>query len=172
MKKISVILLVLIAFSCSNEEITQYNISLDEWKTLKKQYDNSYTYTTSFESWAGFGTNTTLTIQNGIVVSRAYEGYQRDNTNGNIIITETYIETIEHLNTHERGFPTLTVDELYTSCIEDYLSVNKKNNTIYFETNDIGIISICGFVPDGCIDDCFRGFRISSFEWKSTLSKS
>ena len=28
-----------------------------------------------------------------------------------------------------------------------------------------GIISLCGFVPKGCQDDCFRGIKIKSFEW-------
>ncbi|WP_396601307.1 hypothetical protein [Algibacter sp. R77976] len=165
MKKLILALLICTAFSCDQEETSEYNSSLEEWNTLKKQNNDSYTYTTSTSSWVGYGTNTTLIIQKGTVISRAYEAFQFDESNGSKIITDSYLETSKDLNTHENGFATLTMDELYNSCIENYLSVNKNHNTIYFETNNFGILSNCGFVPDNCADDCFRGFRISLFEW-------
>ena len=165
MKKLVLILLICGLFSCNREDISEYNLSLTEWNTLKKQNNNTYSYTARTSSWTGFGTNTTLTIQNGVAVSRAFEAYQLDETNGNKIISDSYFENAENLNTHENGFATLTMDDLYNSCLEDYLSVNKKDNTIYFETNTQGIVSICGFVPDNCVDDCFRGFSIESFQW-------
>jgi len=158
MKKALLIVFVFSIFCCNREELPDYNSSLEEWNMLKDQNNNSYTYTVSTSSWTGFGTNTVLTIQNGVVISRVFEAYQLDETKGSTIITDSYFETSETLNTNENGFATRTIDDLYDTCIEDYLSVNKKDNTIFFETDDTGIISQCGFVPDDCADDCLHIF--------------
>tara|TARA_R110000851_G_scaffold279768_1_gene433063 strand:- start:472 stop:612 length:141 start_codon:yes stop_codon:yes gene_type:complete len=43
--------------------------------------------------------------------------------------------------------------------------VDKEKNTLYFETEINGIMTLCGFVPNGCADDCYQGISIDSFEW-------
>ncbi|WP_052825764.1 hypothetical protein [Neotamlana nanhaiensis] len=165
MKKTLIFLVLLCSLSCSNEEMKDYNESLRNWNSLKEDNGNSYKYTTSWGSWAGFGGKTTMTIQDNQVISRFYESFKIDGATGELTIIETFEETLETLNSNNAGSPPLTIDELYDSCLENYLKVNKNKNTIYFETNDFGLISTCGFVPDNCVDDCFTGFRIDSFEW-------
>ena len=144
-----------------------YEDSFRTWRELKQRNGNSYTYQTSFGSWTGFGTTTRLTVIEGKVASRAYEEYQSQNDSSGTVrtILDSYTEDKNDLGTHQKGAPLHTIDDLYTSCVGEYLIVNSTENTVYFETLDNGILSLCGYVPKDCADDCFRGVRIDSFEW-------
>ena len=80
-------------------------------------------------------------------------------------ITPVYTEDQADLGINQKGAPPVTFDKLYNSCGTQYLMVNTQNNDIYFEVSDTGLISTCGYVPKGCMDDCFHGITIKSFEW-------
>ncbi len=141
----------------------KFNESLNKWEKLKAENGDSYTYQTQFVSWTGFRATTTLTIEEGKVVSRSYR-----ETNSNQEVTFSYIETSakDNLGSHKyRGASVLTIDDLYKNCIDQYLVVDESNNSIYFETDDNGLMTLCGYVPNNCMDDCFMGVRVSSFDW-------
>lgn len=144
-----------------------YNDSKVLWEELKATNGNSYNYTIRFLSFAGFGSNTTITVTDGLVTERHYEAFEQREENGGLVeeITETYTETGDEIGSHKDGAEPLTVDELYELCISKYLVVNQAQNTLYFNTSEEGVISTCGYVPDGCMDDCFIGFQMSHFEW-------
>lgn len=142
-----------------------YNESLKQWTELKDKNGNSYIYQTTFVSWTGFGSITELKIEGGEVTSRVYQEFKTNETDGQREIIDTYIETNTNLGSHEKGANPLTIDDLYNSCESEYLTVDKENNTVYFETEIDGLMTLCGFVPDGCMDDCFRGVTINSFKW-------
>lgn len=142
-----------------------YNESLAQWTELKNINGNSYIYQTTFISWTGFGSITELKIEEGIVTSRAYHEFITNDTNGQREIIDTYTESRADLGSHEKGANPLTIDDLYNSCASEYLSVDKEKNTLYFETESDGLMTLCGFVPNGCMDDCFRGVRINFFKW-------
>ncbi|WP_255474197.1 hypothetical protein [Flavobacterium sp. SLB02] len=42
--------------------------------------------------------------------------------------------------------------------------MKRKNVTNYFEAKNDGLISQCGYVEKGCMDDCFVGITIKSIE--------
>jgi len=142
-----------------------YNESLKQWTELKDINGNSYIYQTTFVSWTGFGSITELKIEEGIVTSRVYQEFKTNETNGQREIIDTYTETKTNLGSHDKGAYSLTIDDLYNSCASEYLTVDKENNTLYFETELDGLMTLCGFVPEGCMDDCFRGVKINSFKW-------
>ena len=142
-----------------------YNESLTKWTELKNINGNSYIYQTTFVSWTGFGSITELKIEKGIVTSRVYQEFKTNETNGQQEIIDSYTETKINLGSHEKGAIPLTIDDLYNSCANEYLKVDRKNNTLYFETELDGMMTLCGFVPNGCMDDCFRGVKINSFKW-------
>ncbi len=142
-----------------------YSESYDKWSYLKNQNGNSYVYQTTFSSWTGFSCTTELKIINGEVVSRIYQEYHVDYPNNPHEIIDTYLETKNDLGTHDKGAAPMTIDELYASCASDYLVVDEENNNIYFQTEINGLMTICGFVPKGCADDCYRGITINSFDW-------
>lgn len=142
-----------------------YNVSFDHWTALKQQNGNSYRYQTSFTSWVGFGNVTEIEVENGVVISRTYREFEMDEQTGQSDTVEVYIENSVSIGTHQEGTEPVTIDELYTSCASDYLTVDQKTNKIYFETGDGGLMTLCGYVPNNCADDCFSGIRINAFDW-------
>jgi hypothetical protein len=169
-------------FSCKkNEDIPQselsmlsqlvgqngmsYSESIVNWNELKIIKGNSYIYQTLFSSWIGEANITEVTVIDGIVTSRIYEHFQTNETNGQRKIMDSYSETIDNLGVHENGARPITIDELYNNCSSEYLTVDANNNTIYFETELNGLMTLCGFVPNGCLDDCYIGVSINYFDW-------
>jgi hypothetical protein len=179
-KNLIAVLCLLTGISCENNDIRDnklsvltelksedglsYNQSISKWTSLKETHGNSYLYQTTFMSWSGYGSVTELRVEDGVITSRAYQEFQLGEK-GTKVITDSYNESATSLGTHTKGASLLTIDELYDTCAKKYLVVNDSNNTIYFQTSEAGLVSVCGFVPDECTDDCFNGFRISSFDW-------
>jgi hypothetical protein len=182
MKKLFLISIIGLLFSCEkNEDIRKSELSVltelvsqsgisyaeskDSWSELKLTNGNSYVYQTAFYSWIGEASITEITVSDGVVTSRVYEHFKTDESNGRGDLIEFYSETIADLGVHKSGALPKTIDELYSSCYNNYLTVDSNTNTIYFETASNGLMTLCGFVPDGCQDDCFMGLRINNFEW-------
>jgi len=140
-----------------------FDQSISAWKNLKKTQGTSYNYTTETVSWTGFGTSTTIKIKNNSIVSRTYKEFNRDGDA--VTITDSYTENTSQLGTHTKGAPLYTIDELYDSCISDYLNVSSTTNTLVFETTKNGILTHCGYTPKNCADDCYNGFSIRTFSW-------
>jgi len=142
-----------------------YQTSLERWNELKSLNGNSYKYQTTFLSWTGYGCTTELTVEDGVVTGRIYQEFSPDEVTGEQVIVTSYSEDYQSLGRHERGAAPWTIDELYSSCASDFLTVDEENNTIYFETELDGMMTLCGFVPNDCEDDCYQGVSINSFEW-------
>ena len=152
----------------TGESGISYSDSKTMWKEVKAQNEETYSYTVSFSSWSGFGSRTTITVKDGLVSKRKYLYFEQvlnEESELEEVEIESYTETGEEIGSHSEGFDPLLIDELYQTCLSDYLNINKADNEIYFNTDEAGIISNCGFVETGCVDDCFRGFRISEFNW-------
>ena len=149
-----------------SEQALSYDQSLIKWQELKDQNGNSYIYQTTFTSWIGMGHTTELKIENGVVTSRIFQEFAR-RSDGSEDIIDSYREDSRNLGTHEKGADVLTIDQLYEKCATEYLVVDEENNTVFFETSRDGILTICGYVPDQCVDDCFKGIKINAFDWLS-----
>ncbi|MEG9326589.1 hypothetical protein SAMN04488034_102281 [Salinimicrobium catena] len=174
---LSIILLVfLMPYSCSTEVFAPnllvtgengYNFvqSQKEWKTLKKRHQDSYRYTVLELSFSGFGSETTVTVIDGKVVSREYEAFQMSEDDGSKEVLNSYFEEGEDIGSHSEGWPAYDMDKMYTECGSDYLMVDPETHTLYFDTTEEGVMTLCGNVPDLCGDDCFEGFSMSEFEW-------
>lgn len=174
--KIIGLILVLSVSSCGREtipiqedpaedETTIYEHSWKAWLDLKEENGDAYTYTATETSWTGAGSRTTIEVRNGELISKKYEAYVISDETGEKTITETFEETGSAVGKDERGARPLTVDQLYELCLSQYIAVDEEENTIYFETFDNGIVSVCGYVPKDCVDDCFQGFTLSDFSW-------
>lgn len=173
MKRIVILLFVaLTATSCDENNLNEikgesgisYSQSLKKWKELKGIHGNSYVYSTTFTSWTGSGSTTVIKVENGVITARYFEQFNRDE-NGAKTIVNAYTETGATLGTHTEGAPLHTMDELYESCARKYLVVSEKKNKLYFETGRNDVMTLCGFVPNDCADDCFKGIRVQSLEW-------
>lgn len=180
--KLLFVLILLTGLSCEKKEVepsstlknlTSLNgesgLSLNEsylkWMELKKENGNSYIYQTRFISWAGYGSVTELKVENGVIVERNYEEYKEYWNSSQREIIDSYSETSNNLGSHEKGADLLTIDDLYNSCASEFLIADTTNNTLYFETDTTGLMTTCGFVPKDCVDDCFYGVTINSFNW-------
>ncbi|TXK36519.1 hypothetical protein FVR03_17580 [Pontibacter qinzhouensis] len=165
-----VALLLVCCVACEQQDdLNGYDVhhkqSLSKWQEVRGQQGNSYSYHVNFVSWSGFGNTTKITVENGAVTGRTYKAYTRNETTGEREVIGSYVENQATLGSHESGAPLLTINDLYQSCAKDYLVVDKKRNTIYFETDVAGLLQMCGFVPKDCMDDCYAGIRIDSLVW-------
>ncbi len=151
--------------SLQGENGFSYNESLNKWTELKNNNGNSYIYQTTFVSWTGFGSTTELKVIDDKVAARIYQEFSTNEQTGEREITDSYTENWDDVGDHEKGASPLTIDELYNSCAGEYLVIDEEKNTLYFETTVNGLMTLCGFVPNGCVDDCYRGISIDSFDW-------
>ena len=164
-------LITLIAFllfavlSCKQEpHIGELNQSYNEWAKFKKDVNNSYRYSVNSGSFIGSNSETIIYVREGKVVKRYYKSTLSNGVNPPVItITEEWTEEQGSLNTHQKGAPTKTIDEIYDQAKNDWLKKRNDAKT-YFENKNSGMISLAGYVKDGCQDDCFIGVNIGFIE--------
>lgn len=73
-----------------------------------------------------------------------------------------WIETKENLGTHNKS-ELMTLDQVYSKAKNEWI-IKRDKSKVYFEAKNNGLISIAGYVPDGCQDDCFEGINIIKIE--------
>lgn len=176
-KKIWIVALITLLFalmvSCEKTVLTTFTgdgeftfaESLLHWHNLKKEKGNSYLYKTRFTSFSGYRSSTEIKVEDGIVTSRIFESSLTDDTTGESTPFESYTETGAELGTNQSGADILTLDELYRACATQYLIVDPVENNLYFNTQADGVMTLCGYFPYRCADDCFEGISIDEFEW-------
>lgn len=73
-----------------------------------------------------------------------------------------WVEEGDKLGEHGNSIAAVlwTLDEIYSFAKESWLKEGLDGKSS-FEANNNGMISIVGFVPNNCIDDCFSGVRIT-----------
>jgi hypothetical protein len=152
-------------FSCDKTDIdfeNDFEKSRKAWKAFKKSSGNSYKYTVIFSSWTGTRSETIITIDNGMVVRREFKYIVTQYLPENFPTEELkWIENKNEINTHNyTGADPLTLDEVYAKAENEWL-LKRDNAKTYFEAENNGMISHCGYVNDGCQDDCFNGISIS-----------
>lgn len=152
--------------SCSSDDDLSYKNDFQRseasWLNFKESSKNSYKYVVA----GGFvfftyGWQTTIMVSNGKVINRSFK-YIGNPVN----IPAEQLEWTENeseINNHQNGAAGLTLDEIYAKAKSDWL-VKRKNATNYFEAKNDGLISKCGYVENGCVDDCFAGITIKSIE--------
>ena len=48
--------------------------------------------------------------------------------------------------------------------VNAWLRMDEDENLIFFEANNKGMISTCGYFPKNCADDCFTGITITEIK--------
>ena len=165
------LMLVSLMTACKKDAFqSDFRKSRDAWQDFKKASNNSYSYTVTSGSWAGFGSSTQITVENGIVAGRDFTSYTVDGQTGERTVRETWSESAGSLNSHSGGAAAITMDAVYEMAATVWLKADVKQNTVYFETKNNGMISTCGYVPVGCMDDCFTGIYIAEISPKMSLN--
>ena len=170
--KIYIILLITVCatfYSCDNNDFeheSNFKKSYGKWSEFKAKSNNSYEYTAESSSWVGLAWQTVITVNNGEVVQRSFKyTYIANELKENFGEELEWVENKEELNTHKNtgASAPLTLDEIYIKAEQDWLQ-KRKGFTTYFEAKNDGLISLCGFIPENCMDDCFTGISIKQIE--------
>lgn len=76
-----------------------------------------------------------------------------------------WVEEVKDFGSHSNSPAAVlwTLDEVYSFAKATWLA-KRSDATTSFEAKNKGMISRCGFVPNGCQDDCFNGISISKIE--------
>jgi len=173
MKNIILIITLLLASSiissCSTDDEFNYQNDFEKstkaWVDFKDSSNNSYKYVTLEGSvFTTYGWETTITVSNGVIIERDF----RYTSGAENFIPEDQLEWIENQNEinsseheHTSAFPAMTLNEIYDKAKQDWL-IERKDATPYFESENNGLISTCGFTLKNCLDDCFVGITIKS----------
>lgn len=164
---ITLLLIGNIFYSCDSDDLeyqNEFETSQKIWLNFKESTNNSYKYTILNGSWVGFSWETTITIENGIIIQRDFKYTSTEGLSDDIPENELqWTETENEIGTHENGVEPMTLDEIYNKAQKEWL-IERKHATTYFETLNNGMISTCGYVENNCADDCFIGIRIKNIE--------
>ena len=158
-----------IPFPFINQNFTnQYQQSLMKWNVYKNRNNDCYKYTSANTSISGSRSATVIDIKNGMAEKRSYFAFNHFNNNSNI--TDSYIELdSSQIGTNTDGAHPKSIDTIYEECKNYLSSINTDDNDIFFQTDDYGLIKVCGYASKLCNardhDDCFEGINIPSIEF-------
>jgi hypothetical protein len=160
------LLLITLFCGCNKEDFkyeNEFDKSFAKWESFKASTGNSYSYVVYNSSWVGASWQTEITVTNGEVTQRRFKMISAQGLGEIPLAEKEWVETKSEINSHSTGATPLTLDEIYEKASTDWLS-KRKSATTYFEADNNGLISVCGYVEDGCQDDCFVGIHISSIK--------
>lgn len=165
---IALLLVGCLISSCESDDTDNQNElekSYVAFSDFKKETNNSYKYTTTFQSWAGFGWETTIVVSNGTVIQRQFKYTNIEKLGSDILKEELeWTENGSEIGNHTNiGSDPFTLDEIYAKAKQEWLPKRDDVKT-HFETKNNGLISTCGYVENGCQDDCFVGIHIKTIE--------
>ncbi|GAA3612119.1 hypothetical protein Q4Q39_04590 [Flavivirga amylovorans] len=164
---IALLLLSILIASCESDDLTyqdDFENSRNVWMDFKESSENSYKYVVSNSSWVGFAWETTITVSNGKVIQRHFKYTNTEGLSDDIPDEDLeWTEDENEIGSHKDVAEPLTLDEVYEKAKQEWLLKRKEAQT-YFETKNNGLISMCGYVENGCQDDCFIGIIIKSVE--------
>ncbi|MCA5004444.1 hypothetical protein [Sphingobacterium bovistauri] len=176
-----------------SEYENEYEKSYKTWQQFSKTNNQTYSYTTQLTSWVGTTIHTKITIENNQITKREFKyfrigsktipesgwtkqlaiealkeiGIKEDEIQSSygteVIDKLQWVENKENLGNHGSENELMTLEQIYNKTKNEWI-VKRPKSTIYFETKNNGLISTAGYVPQGCVDDCFRGINIIKIE--------
>lgn len=165
---ITLLILSSLILSCESDDFDYQNDfknSQKAWLEFKESTNNSYKYTAVAGSWVGISWETIITVSDGKIVERHFKYIMTDGLSEDFPVEELeWIENENDIGSHKNsGAEPLTLDEIYAKAEKEWL-LKRENSKTYFETENNGLISTCGYVENGCMDDCFIGINIKTIE--------
>lgn len=146
-------------FNCK----TDFKNSRKAWLNFKESTNNSYQYTVRSATWTGTK-ETTISVSNGVITKRHYEYTATGSPSKGLSKDKVeWTENENEIGTHQNGAEGLTLDAVYDKAQQNWL-IKRENSQTYFETQNNGMISTCGYRHKNCADDCFNGIHIKNIE--------
>ncbi len=134
----------------------QLDTSLATLGELQAERGDTYHYTRHFESWVGFGYETSVVVTDGVVIARSYQAWDDSQTT-----TDSYEEVGADVGTHADGHPALRLEGLYTECANVILPGAAEGDDVTLSMDTDGVLKSCSYWPANCQDDCSEGFSIA-----------
>jgi hypothetical protein len=147
--------------SQTEELLSKLESSWQALNLLNKQSGSSYKYSIRTDSWAGFGSKTTVTVEKGKVTSRIYSSWNKE---GEEDIRWQELTPAE-IGKHKQGFTPVTLTYIYEECITRIRCHNPHAGQINLRLDENNLLKICTYTPIGCADDCAEGVNINSIEF-------
>ncbi len=145
------------------EKQQRFEASLLSWQLVKKQIAR-YQYSVNFSSWVGFSNRTTLSVEDDVVVNRAYVAFDQNNK----LVAQWQEDGSDEIGTHKRGATPKTMDQLYRQCRSEVLSKSAQENYISLSFDENNLLRQCTYTPMSCADDCSFGVNISDLQFNQT----
>lgn len=156
--------------SCEKNDLeyeNDFKNSRNAWLDFKESSNDSYKYVVPGGSLlVRYGWETTITVSHGKVTERHFRYTSTEGLPDNIPQEELeWTENESEINSHEHtsAANAWTLDEIYDKAQQEWL-INREDAKTYLEVKNNGLISSCGYVKNGCMDDCFIGINIKSIE--------
>ncbi|MFM1556744.1 MAG: protease inhibitor I42 family protein, partial [Limisphaerales bacterium] len=147
------------------------------WEGAKVKSKGNYSYKIGFQSWVGFGHETTIVVRNNKVAERHFRTFNRarpiapPRPGGRAPAqpkTISWVETGKAIGTNKGGAPAKTLDELYKIALETAQKQLKQFERRYIRSDKQGLLVSCYIMDRRIADDAPRnGLVVSSI----TLSK-
>lgn len=142
----------------NDDRLAELASSLETWNEARDANDNSYTYTTEWQSFSGWGGRTTLVVDAGAVVERHYKAQHIDGGD-----STAWSELGTDVGSHNEGAAPVVIDDLYVECAEEILTLDEETHWIdLFVDSTDGIMRSCHGTHRLCMDDCTRGPSITT----------
>lgn len=128
--------------------------SRETWLEVKQQCGGNYEYTVRFESWTGFGHETTIVVRGNKVSERRFRSWSRGNE---LAADETWVENGGTIGTHDKGAKAKTLDELYDEAAAAVAADETAGAREYvFRGDDKGLMLACYWIDTRIADDAPR----------------
>ncbi|MBT5845109.1 MAG: protease inhibitor I42 family protein [Verrucomicrobiales bacterium] len=147
------------------------------WERAKVKSNGNYSYKIGFQSWVGFGHETTIVVRNNKVAERHFRTFNRarpiapPRPGGGAPAqpkTISWVETGKAIGTNKGGAPAKTLDELYKIALETAQKPLKQFERRSIRSDKQGLLVSCYIMDRRIADDAPRnGLVVSSI----TLSK-
>jgi hypothetical protein len=142
----------------NDDRLTELAASQEAWEQSRDAAGNSYTYTSEFQSFTGFGGRTTIVVEDGEVTERHYKA---QHTSGGE--ATQWSEFGVEVGDHSAGAGAVVIDDLYTECALEVLTKDEETHWMsFFVDSSDGILRSCTAAHRLCNDDCSRGVNIAS----------
>ena len=147
--------------------------SLQAWQQAKEKCGGNYSYSVRWQSFVGFGHETTVVIKDNKVVERRYREFKRRPpvavpNKPNVKPQPAgplWVEKGKELGSHKKGAAAKTLDQLYQEAAEVAKRKLPSNLRRYFRVDKQGLLLSCFTVDTRIADDApTKGVNITSIK--------
>ena len=157
----------LMASACGTSN-PMFDESREALQRFKETSNNSYTYVTSYSSWIGYYSETTVVVQKGQVQEQTFlsEDWSSCDTGPcEAVVLESWTESKDDLGSHNDGEIPALLEALYDHCETAVLTKDPDEYNIDLKFDDNGILKTCVYSEKHCQDDCGSGPHLRSVNW-------